>query len=693
MYSHPPRRGLHRKRLSALRLSSDSTVTTLPVYSSSPRPRLADLPDIPAEQPPAYSDSAEEADEDTDPSDTDLLAPSPPPSLPVSPRPGRRSRNGTRSHHHHHHHRRQQSSATSSADDPYLDALLARSVHALEMSNALLQSSMSTQSSLSTVLTDDSLADRSLERHAHRLTSRIHSNRDLHESWMDDLDEITRGVEGLVRGEDEAAEENGITVRLTRPQDVPVSQSLPTGGLSERMQQRRRGRRASQDYFHHRPPSSSSASGSQLQLSAHDRSAFVAPAPRALTMYIDSAEAADAIALPSTLGVRAASRPPPTPLPCQTTTSSVTSEPEPPPPLLVGSTPEQTRRAMDMLSSFVTSRTSSSVSSSPSSSSLLRRRGSSSSSHTAKKHRGSKSPPPSLHLDTPSTVRSRSLTPNRGSPIVRQPRPLTPPIEELSTSSASSDSRTLHVDRTVESLRQILEKQRAAAQASAVPPAPLPRPSLLSPPTVAPTSGTSNATASVSRLFTKSRHTTSTRPPSPPRQSSMKGRSAPPTPTGPAPPLLPAPPRTPSRLSVPDVFGVSGMFLGGRRSGASSGASTPKRISFAEPPEPYSSSRGPGGAAASSSSSNLRARRRGRSGSKACGKGKGNGRGKGRKSEDEGDEEEGGVGWWAGWLLGGAAGEGRARSEERYGAPRGVGGLQPWSMRPGFGNGLEEWGA
>ena len=71
MYASSNRRGHHRKRLSALRLSSDSTVTTLPLYTSPPRQRLSELPDIPAEQPPAYSDSAEEADEDTDTSDSD----------------------------------------------------------------------------------------------------------------------------------------------------------------------------------------------------------------------------------------------------------------------------------------------------------------------------------------------------------------------------------------------------------------------------------------------------------------------------------------------------------------------------------------------------------------------------------------------------------------------------------------------
>ncbi|CDO73827.1 hypothetical protein BN946_scf185015.g156 [Trametes cinnabarina] len=643
MYTTPPRRGLHRKRLSALRLSSDSTVTTLPVYTSPPRIRH-DLPEIPSEQPPAYSDSAEEADEDTDPSDVEVFAPSPPPSLPVSPRASSAGRNPRASYRRH---RRHQSIAAAS--DPYLDSLLERSVHALEMSNALLQSSMSTQTSLSAVLADDDIADRSLEQRAHLLTSRIHSNRDLHESWMDDLDQISRGVEGLVRGsdaEDSGADEPGARP-IARPRrlEEPVSQSLPAGGISERIQ-RKQIRRASQD-FRQGSSGSGSTAGANLQLSAHDRRAFVAPAPRAITMYIDSSEAADAIALPATLGVRPTSRPPPTPLPSQTSFSSTVSLSSDHAPIQEPQD-EERKRVVDMLASFVMPRSSMtnppSVSSSPSSSSLLRRRDSSSSSRTVKKGRASKSPPPSLQIDTPSNLRSRSLTPNRGSPVTRQPRPLTPPIEELSTSSTSSDSHTLHVDRTVESLRQILEKQRSASQSSgskATAPSSLPRPSILSPPTVAPVLGTSNATASVSRLFTKARHTTSTRPPSPPRQSSMKGRSRPSTPLSPSAPSLAGSSRTdtptpsPSLLSVPDVFG--GVLGGGRsRSGppTPSGSSTPKRISFAEPLEPpYSSSKVEG----SSSGFAGRFRTKAKSGGdnmergRSRGKGKGKGKGKGRE--------------------------------------------------------------
>ncbi|KAM5534802.1 hypothetical protein V8D89_011518 [Ganoderma adspersum] len=683
MFAPSTRRGSHRKRVSAFRLSSDSTATTLPVYSSPSPQRHPDLSDIPSEQPPAYSDSAEEADEDTDESETEAsvtYTPSPPPSLPVSPRRARRSQGSSRSSH------RRLKSISNSSSDPYLDSLLERSVHALEMSNALLQSSISTQSSLSVVLADDAAVDRHLEERAQRLNSRIRSNRDQQRSWMDDLDKITRGVEGLVNGDSSDEEDPRL------PAEPPVSQSLPsTSGFSERMQARadrhpsvgirRQNRQASQ-------------STTSLQLSAHERNDFVAAAPRAITMYIDSAEAPDYIALPSTLGVRPSSRAPPTPLLPQTAVSgSATASPR----SASASSERPSSRAAEMLASYVMPR--GSHSRSPPAS-RARRRSSSSSAYTVRRPRV---PPPAIRVDAPSTcsstaLSSRSLTPVSGSPALRQPRPLTPPIEELSTSSASSESAILHVDRTVESLRQILEKQRSPSQSSRRPRSssthsapPRPRPSLLSPPIVAPMSSTSTATASVSRLFTKGRHTTS-RGQSPPKQSSLKRSSVPSTPVSPT-PVSPSPAMhspSPSMLSIPDLFG-----LGRNKSGGSSGASTPKRISFIEPSESYSSSKPEG------SSSKLYPTQT-RSASSRKGKGRGRdskGKGKGKARDDESDGV--GVGWWTGWLLGAAGtesmGVGRTRSEERYAyanpSARGGGVVGTWSMRHGYGGSLEEWGA
>ncbi|EGN92029.1 hypothetical protein SERLA73DRAFT_191668 [Serpula lacrymans var. lacrymans S7.3] len=131
--------------------------------------------------------------------------------------------------------------------------------------------------------------------------------------------------------------------------------------------------------------------------------------------------------------------------------------------------------------------------------------------------------------------RSRSVTPKPlTSPTI--PRQMTPPIEELSASSSDSTSSSGHPTgyRTVQSLRKILDEQPSSlslpnSASSKGKPKHLRAPSFFprSPPP-APSSGTSTATASVSRLFTKSRHSSSTRPPSPPAHSSLKVRSVPP---------------------------------------------------------------------------------------------------------------------------------------------------------------------
>ena len=154
-------------------------------------------------------------------------------------------------------------------------------------------------------------------------------------------------------------------------------------------------------------------------------------------------------------------------------------------------------------------------------------------------------------------------------------------------------------------------------------------------------------------------------------------------------------------LHVPDLFS-----LGRSRSTGSSGASTPKRISFIEP-ESYSSSKPEGSSSRflatktrskskSKSKSSLNAGDRGRD---PTAKGKG-------KAKDHGsDSEADRFGWWTSWLLGAAGtesgsglglGVGRARSEERYayGSARGAASaaVGTWSMRHGYGGSVEEWG-
>src|SRR5882762_1183474 len=203
-----PRR-THRKRQSTLRLSSDTTAT-LPEYTSPIWQRPKEL--LPEDSPPDYPESAEEADADADTDSDDnivvYLPPLSPPPL-TSPRRTRR---------YHYPGGATRRRLTGSTTD--LDTLLQRSVHALEMSNALLQSSMSTQSSLSALLASDTVADRSLDRSTRSISTRIRGNGDLHENWMDDLDAITKGVNGLF-GEDAAeASQNSA--------DSLVSRSLPT---------------------------------------------------------------------------------------------------------------------------------------------------------------------------------------------------------------------------------------------------------------------------------------------------------------------------------------------------------------------------------------------------------------------------------------------------------------------------------
>ncbi|KAH8096688.1 hypothetical protein BXZ70DRAFT_330487 [Cristinia sonorae] len=634
MNSPPFRRG-HRKRISALRLSSDSNAT-LPVYTSPPWQRSVDLPvvlDI-SDRPPDYPDSSEEGDADIDSDDEQPARStysSPSPSLSYSsPRRSPNRRSG---------HSRKGSIRRSqqSSNDPYLDSLLARSVHALELSNTLLQTSMSTQTSLSTVLASDNSADTTLETHAQNISSRISGNDKLQSSLLDDLNKLSSGVDDLLGDEDQMG---------------AISQSLPTSssGLSARIQGSHL-RRPSLDFRSR----GRSTTDSQLQLSNHGRRDLIAPAPRALTMYVDSTDDPTAIILPPTLGLRSSATLPRTPLPSESTFPSDGS------PSLSTAALDQPKRAVDVLSSYIirrpsTRRSSTSTSSTTAVSSSLKRR-------------RSKSPPPPSR--TSPSIRGRSVTPARdtsshSSPSIRS-RPLIPipSIEELSASSDSSSSDTMHVDRTLESLRTILEKQPPPPVIRPKSPA---RPALLLPPTVAPVQGTSTATASVSRLFTKSRHSSSTRPPSPPRHSALKRSSAPPTPTHTPSPSL-------SMLSIPDLmspFGFGSISLSNSASG--SGNTTPKRISFAELP--------PRTARSESAKTMKRSRSKGKGKRRAGSTGSG--------GESSGGEN----GWWTTWLMG-AAGSGSTSASGlgMAAARRGEDKLRSasWSARPGFGNSLEDW--
>jgi len=138
----------------------------------------------------------------------------------------------------------------------------------------------------------DPPADESLEESASGLSKRIMKSRDLQRSWIDDLEEIGKRVDSLfgeqTETEDGPGPSNGQGSRIPVKSPIwsaaatPISQSLPTSsGLLQTLTERRRGQSSSSAAV-------SPTSEGQLNYSAHDRSHFVAPPPRALTVYIGS---------------------------------------------------------------------------------------------------------------------------------------------------------------------------------------------------------------------------------------------------------------------------------------------------------------------------------------------------------------------------------------------------------------------
>ncbi|OAX44063.1 hypothetical protein K503DRAFT_846817 [Rhizopogon vinicolor AM-OR11-026] len=526
---HPRKK--HRKRTSLSRLSSD-TVQTLPeyTYTSSPNwstPFNSTLSEEDeSDRPPDYPDS-EEADAETE-GEEQAAVYVPQHHQPNSPRriPSYKRR------------RKRQSVSVPEAD-PFLDALLERSVHALEMSNALLQSSISTQSSLSALLSPEG-QDRSLEVRARNLSTRIRLNSGVHVAWMDHLEEISKGVEGLL--DDDVA---------AKADETTMSQSLPTSNI--------------RDLRHRRRPSllelnGSSSSPSQLQFSYPKRD------------YVESTADPSMIFLPSTLGQDQAST-------LLQDLQSLHSLPVP-----SGQPQEFPTPAYNFLSNIA-------------------------------KRSESATPP----LPTASSSWSTCST-ERGSKL----KQLSPDCNRTPESPSRSRSTTPRLPTSPPSLRKILDEQKSTTTVNSISRKDLKQlrfPNFMPvTPAPAPISGTSTATASVSRLFTKGRHSSSTRPPSPPTHSSLKVRSEPPT---------PAP--SPSTGSLPDIFGngVTNVL----RSNPPSGVSTPsKRISFAELPESYASSR-PGTSKFQEKKSRSRKRK---------GKGKG-------KDEEEEETPRAMDGWMIGW--------------------------------------------
>ncbi|KAJ3788731.1 hypothetical protein GGU10DRAFT_345570 [Lentinula aff. detonsa] len=353
----------HRKRISALRLSSDTT-STLPEYiptnphtaSVTPWRTAAEATEI-DDAPPGYSsDSAQEADEDTDLSDEDRRRQIQRPvfvtvginSAPATATTFTSSSSLRNSRHKREpYHRRKLSNPTLSLDpirsnsDLYLDSLLERSVHALEMSNALLQSSISTKTSLNGILNQETDDDEpsvtssatpaptsrpginSLERSALGLSSRIMGSRNAHETWVEDLEQIAKDVDQLFS---EDAQEERRQRNRTRRNDSwsgssqgSISTSLPTissaplqtyrshrdhtvliDGSSPQRQFKHARRKASLDLHSNSKAQSYSgpieseqpqryddmAGVPHLRYDVQDRERFISQPPRALTQYV-----------------------------------------------------------------------------------------------------------------------------------------------------------------------------------------------------------------------------------------------------------------------------------------------------------------------------------------------------------------------------------------------------------------------
>ena len=716
-----------RRKPASLKLSSDSIPPLPPLYSSPPGPtaiwnRYDQVPPF-ADKPPDYPESSEDADADESDQEIPVHRRRPvSPQVYVSPfhSSPRKTRRLPRQYHsptpsltsqrHRLYARGSATQHVATNSDTYLDSLLARSVHALEVSNTLLQSSFSTKSSMTAILSPDSPADDSLEESATGLSKRIMKSKDLQKDWIDGLEEIGKRVDSLfgeqtgMEGGPSPRQRPGLRI-LGKPPGPDatshVSQSLPTSSaLPRTLTERRRGPNS--------PPLTivTPTLDGQLNYSTHDRSHFVSPAPRALTVYIGSDDTdPDAIRLPPTLGIRspqkpanphmfqsAASSPSPSPASSRRTSFSNGQSAEIRTPQL-----SATIRAYDILSSYV----------SPQSGSKKDTRSLSFGSGispiklwgTGQNQTSPTRPEGSNPSAIPNASRGRSLTPLRTIGLDAQssspalpPKPLTPPIEEPANSSSESDTQT---NFAVTSLRKIFmddqamalerEKQLSASRSGMCEPVSghlevsdwfnavsnstssrsRPPPQILAPATL-PEASTSHATASVSRLLTKNKHSSSTRSSSPPPHSSLRSPSIR-SPTLSPTKGSPGPSPSPSLLSIPNFFGGGS---GGSSNG--SGRSTPNRVSFAALPESYGNSK-PGGPGEQFNREKRRRRRK--SGSLTPS----NTHSRSRSLDDDSDDGSR-WGWWSSWLIAGnSMGSSGLRFDQE---PRFEERVARWGVRP-----------
>lgn len=514
----------HRRRHRPARLSTDTTtssISSLPAYSAPLRPPThSNWPseDTPTDQPPDYPQSAEEADtEDIDikPLVSRLrLARSH--QQPQQHQPTRRTRQ----------HRRALSSL-SIPPTSSLDNLLERSVVALELStNALLQS-INTTSTLSAATSDEhppSATSKMLDRQPSLLKDSLPHNHHLHKPWGDDFKDILKRVDGLLLPTDN--------------DDTPISRSLPTSTSllpSRKCNQRRL--------------YSNLTTASELDLTYSSS----ARAPRALTQYvcvesnlgttIDATANSDSIFLSSTMGLRAASQ-------IRQFTWNPTQIPQAPPIHKTSSidSSSTSNSALDFLSNLASRHSSQSPS---------RRNGRRHSAGSADTSITITSNFRGVPLSTSTTRSSSSRTSTTTSftempppaPIPPPVRAMTPPTEESTPiSSSSEEDQPL---RVLQSLRKILDDSPDPKGKRAASPMPQPEKLKFMPrtPAVVPSSGTSMATASVYRLFTRNSHHTSSSTSRP--KSSLKKKSSSAISTEPGTPTTPGDSRTPSRPSTP----------------------------------------------------------------------------------------------------------------------------------------------
>jgi hypothetical protein len=703
----------HKKgRYSLARLSSDTTAS-LPVYSQSPHTRS--VPNLPVvdqiDPPPQYqyeADADEESDGAAGSSERDVVPPLSPSSFTTRRR--RSNPSSSRANRPQPSRHRQRTSMSSmsplslsptrirsrsasparsaSPEDPYLDSLLARSVQALEVSNALLQSSMSTQTSFAALNANESppLSAGPSRVMLPVVERSIPTAPKKHINWVDDMNDIEREI----------------NVLFDPSSSTELSRSLPSGAgpspIHQRLRSHSRVRSCSSTDLRFDNAAGASAPSlvepaGELHFGVNPRSRLIAPAPRALTQYIaadyseypDCPQGAEVVHLPSTLGLRAAGHAYNVPSPSVPSFASVVQSPAtdglptasssrapwlasfrpgraapsaPPLPQPVQESRKQPETsfhapsAASLLSSFLSRRpsTATTVVKAPKGSALRlpRRRASleTASPVTVQprpisyhyQHEQTQLPHRAHTPSTPSSSTSvqrpsRSPTPTRYRATPPPPlnlslsRAMTPPIEVSSPSSDSGSPGTPPPALSVQALRRIMAEM------------PPPRPKGLQPRTsAAPTVGTSHATASISRLFTRGTHMhAGSEDARIARRSALKQKASPSdaTPSASGSSSMPATPVTPNAPPAggPSFFGLAlSLQIPRLASASSSGRSTPKRISFAALPE--------------DTTGTVRGGRRARSRSRS----------RRRASRDSPTSDEAAEGWWAAWLLGGPSG-------------------------------------